>query len=257
LSTISVILITKNEEHNIRECLSTVVWADEIVVVDAGSSDATVTKAKEFTEKVYVRPWEGYGAAKNFALSQVASDWIFWIDADERVSDPLRDEIRQVLATKDQKSVAFSVPRKANFLGRWILHCGWYPGRVTRLFKRGSGRFTESRVHERLEIEGDQGDLDSDLLHYTDPTLSHYFEKLDKYTSLGAEELVDERRSFHVGQITIRPLFTFIRMYFLKLGFLDGLPGLILCVLSSCYVFTKYAKLWERRSGASLAENKQ
>jgi glycosyltransferase involved in cell wall biosynthesis len=257
LNTISIILITKNEEQNIRKCLSTVVWADEIIVVDAGSSDATVTKAKELTEKVYVRPWEGYGAAKNFALSKVTSDWIFWIDADERVSDALRDEIRQVLATKDQKAVAFSVPRKANFLGRWILHCGWYPGRVIRLFKRGSGRFTESRVHERLEVEGDEGKLISDLLHYTDPTLSHYFEKLNKYTSLGAEELVDERRSFRVSQITIRPLFTFIRMYFLKLGFLDGLPGFILCVLSSCYVFAKYAKLWERRSGVSLAENKQ
>ena len=257
MSSVSVIIITKNEEHNIRECLSTVMWADEIVVVDAGSSDATVTKAREFTEKVYVRPWEGYGAAKNFALSQITSEWILWLDADERVSNPLRDEIRHVLATKDQKAVAFSVPRKANFLGCWILHCGWYPGRVTRLFKRGSGRFTESRVHERLEIEGNEGKLTSDLLHYTDPTLTRYFEKLNKYTSLAAEELVDERRSFHVSQITIRPLLTFIRMYFLKLGFLDGLPGFILCVLSSCYVFTKYAKLWEQRRGGSLAENKQ
>jgi glycosyltransferase involved in cell wall biosynthesis len=257
LSSVSIILITKNEEHNIRECLSTVVWADEIVVVDAGSSDATVTKAREFTEKVYVRPWEGYGAAKNFALSQITSDWILWIDADERVSDPLRDEIQHVLATKDQKAVAFSVPRKANFLGRWILHCGWYPGRVIRLFKRGSGRFTESRVHERLEFEGNEEKLTSDLLHYTDPTLTRYFEKLNKYTSLAAEELSDERRSFRVSQITARPLFTFIRMYFLKLGFLDGLPGFILCVLSSCYVFTKYAKLWEQRRGGSLAENKQ
>jgi glycosyltransferase involved in cell wall biosynthesis len=245
LSTVSVILIAKNEEDNIQECLSTVSWANEIVVVDAGSSDATVAKAKTFTEKVFVRPWEGYGAAKNFALSQATSEWILWLDADERVSDLLGKEIQRTITSSDHDTIAYSVPRKANFLGRWILHCGWYPGRVTRLFKRGKGHFTDSRVHERLEIDGREGELASDLLHYTDPSLSHYFEKFNKYTSLAAEELADERRRFRISQITIRPVWTFIRMYFLKLGFLDGLPGFILCALSASYVFTKYAKLWE------------
>jgi glycosyltransferase involved in cell wall biosynthesis len=256
VSSVSVILIAKNEEGNLRECLVTVKWANEIVVVDAGSSDKTVPIAKEFTQKVFVRPWEGYGPAKNFALSQVTSDWILWLDADERVPISLRDEIQHVLNAKDLKAVAFSVPRKANFLGRWILHCGWYPGRVVRLFKRGDGRFTESRVHERLEIAGEQSELNSDLLHYTDPSLFHYFEKFNKYTSLAAEELVEEQRSFHISHITVRPIWTFIRMYFLKLGFLDGIPGFILCVLSACYVFTKYAKLWEQRGQESLVENK-
>ena len=245
MSTLSVILIAKNEEDNIQECLSTVSWADEIVVVDAGSSDTTVKKAQAFTGKVFVRPWEGYGAAKNYAMSQASSEWILWLDADERVTGALKDEIRRTIASPEDSTVAYSVPRKANFLGRWIRHCGWYPGRVTRLFRRGKGHFTDSKVHERLEIEGPQGNLSSDLLHYTDPTLSHYFEKFNKYTSLAAEELSEDDRQFGVGQITFRPLWTFIRMYFLKLGFLDGLPGFILCILSSLYVFTKYAKLWE------------
>lgn len=249
MGSLSVILITKDEEENIRDCLSTVAWADEIVIVDAGSSDATVATAQEFTQKVFVRPWEGYGAAKNFALSQVSSDWILWLDADERVSELLKEEIQRTLATGDNNAVAYSCPRKANFLGRWILHCGWYPGRVTRLFKRGSAHFTESRVHERLEVSGEQKDLQSDLLHYTDPSLDHYFKKFNKYTSLAAEELADEQRSFRVSQITIRPVWTFVRMYFLKLGFLDGLPGFVLCVLSACYVFAKYAKLWEQTPG--------
>lgn len=257
MSTISVILITKNEEDNVQQCLSTVLWANEIIVVDAGSSDSTVAKAQEFTKKVFVRPWEGYGAAKNFALSQVASEWVLWLDADERVSDLLKEEIQRSVALTNPKAVAYSVPRKANFLGRWILHCGWYPGRVTRLFKLGKGRFTDSKVHERLEIDGPEGELASDLLHYTDPSLSHYLDKFNKYTSLAAEELAEDRRSFSLGLITIRPAWTFIRMYFLKRGFLDGLPGLILCVLSSCYVFTKYAKLWEKTSRDSLAEIKQ
>ena len=255
MSSISAILIAKNEEHNISECLSTVAWADEIVVVDAGSTDATVLKAKDFTKKVYVRPWEGYGAAKNFALTQTSSDWILWLDADERVSDSLKEEIRRVLTSGPRSEAAFSVPRKASFLGHWILHCGWYPGRVTRLFRRGKGRFTESRVHERLDIDGPVGELASDLLHYTDPSLTHYLEKFNKYTSLAADELTDEGRSFRLSQITIRPLWTFFRMYFLKLGFLDGFAGFILCVLSSCYVFTKYAKLWEqKRAKASHGE---
>jgi glycosyltransferase involved in cell wall biosynthesis len=247
VESVSVIVITKNEKNNITDCLSTVSWAREIVVVDAGSTDSTVADAQKFTKNVFVRPWEGYGAAKNFALKHAASEWIFWLDADERVSSSLRDEIQNTLASGDESFVAYSVPRKANFLGRWILHCGWYPGRVVRLFRRLNGRFTEERVHERLEIQGRIGELKSDLLHYTDPNLRHYFEKFNKYTTLAAEELIEERRTFRLSQLTLRPIWVFVKMYFLKLGFLDGIQGFILCVVSSCYVFVKYAKLWERQ----------
>lgn len=247
MATLSVIVITKNEEDNIHECLATVAWAEEIIVVDAGSTDGTVVEAGKFTKKIFVRPWEGYGAAKNFALHQATSDWILWLDADERVSESLKEEILTVLRANGGAFDAYTMPRKANFLGRWILHCGWYPGRVTRLFRKVAGHFTEAKVHERLEIKGTTGALRSDLLHYTDPNLHHYLEKFNKYTTLASAELVEQGQSFSLLQITVRPVWVFIRMYFLKLGMLDGIQGFILCVLSSCYVFTKYAKLWERK----------
>jgi glycosyltransferase involved in cell wall biosynthesis len=247
VASLSVIVITKNEQDNIQECLATVAWVEEIIVVDAGSTDGTVVEAGKFTKKIFVRPWEGYGAAKNFALKQATSAWILWLDADERVSESLKKEILDIVKADAKTFEAYTMPRKANFLGRWILHCGWYPGRVTRLFRRESGRFSEAKVHERLEIKGTTGALGSDLLHYTDPTLHHYLEKFNKYTTLASEELSEQGQSFGLLQITVRPLWVFIRMYFLKLGMLDGIQGFILCFLSACYVFTKYAKLWERK----------
>jgi glycosyltransferase involved in cell wall biosynthesis len=245
VGALSVIVITKNEEKNIRACLSSITWADEIVVVDAGSTDRTLAIAKEFTQKLYSRPWDGYGAAKNYGLSQCTGEWILWVDADERVTPELQKEIQETIISVDQSIAAWSMPRRANFLGKWIDHCGWYPGRITRLFRRSAGRFTEDKVHERLEVHGITHPLESDLLHYTDPDLKHYFEKFNKYTSLAAEELTANNKKFNLIKLLVNPVWVFIRMYFLRLGFLDGIPGLILCVLSANYVFTKYAKLWE------------
>jgi len=242
---LSAVVITKNEEKNVRECLASVSWADEIIVVDAGSTDRTLDIVKEFTQKVYSRPWDGYGAAKNFGLTQCSGEWILSVDADERVTQELREEILGKLSKIDQKVIAFSVPRRANFLGKWIYHCGWYPGRITRVFRRSAGRFTDEKVHERLETNGKTVSLQSDLLHYTDPNLKSYFEKFNKYTSLAAEELLDCRKRFSLVKLIINPIWIFFRMYILRLGFLDGIPGFILCVLSANYVFTKYAKLWE------------
>jgi (heptosyl)LPS beta-1,4-glucosyltransferase len=245
VSALAAIVITKNEEQNIRRCLDTVRWADEIIVVDANSTDRTVEIAKEYTGKVYIRPWDGYGAAKNFGLTQCASEWVFWLDADERVTPELRAEVEQSIASADGTIAAMSMPRKANFLGHWIRHCGWYPGRVTRVFRRSAGKFTTANVHERLEIDGKILALHEDLLHYTDPTLTVYFEKLNKYTSLAAKDLVESKRRFTWLRLVINPCWVFIRMYIVKLGFLDGIPGLILCALSASHVFAKYAKLWE------------
>jgi glycosyltransferase involved in cell wall biosynthesis len=245
VSTLSVIIITKNEERNIRACLKSVQWADEIIVVDAGSMDRTVDIAKEFTQKIFSRPWDGYGVAKNYGLLQCTGEWILSLDTDERITLELQKEILDRLSSVDQKVAALSMPRRANFLGKWINHCGWYPGRITRVFRRSAGRFSEEKVHERLEVQGVTVPLKSDLLHYTDPDLKHYFEKFNKYTSLAAEELTENNKKFVLGKLIINPFVVFIKMYILKLGFLDGIPGLILCVLSANYVFTKYAKLWE------------
>lgn len=244
MSSLSVLVITKNEEHNIVECLESVRWADEIVVVDGGSTDKTVLLAGKVTPKVFERKWDGYGAAKNFGLEQCTSEWVLWLDADERVTQELASEIRQTIQSNPFNN-GFEVPRRANFLGSWINHCGWYPGFVARLFRRGKGRFTEQKVHERLEIEGRTGRLTSDLLHYTDPTLAHYFEKFNRYTSLAAEELYERGERFSIIQLLVRPPWVFLKMYVVRAGFLDGLAGFVLCALSSLYVFTKYAKLWE------------
>ncbi len=164
MTRLSVIVITKNEESNIRECLKSVKWADEIVLVDAGSTDRTVPIARKFTRKVYVRPWEGFGRAKNYALNHCSGDWVFWLDADERVTPELAEEVRSVISAGDESFQGYSVPRKAFFLGKWIKHCGWYPGRVVRLFRKPSGSFTTHSVHERLTLRGKEGRLRTDLL---------------------------------------------------------------------------------------------
>jgi glycosyltransferase involved in cell wall biosynthesis len=255
MPTISVIVITKNEERNIRECLETVRWANEIVVADDGSEDKTIEIAKEFTDKTYMHAWLGYGAAKNFALSHCTSEWVLSLDADERVTPELQAEIISAITSAAPDIVAFNMPRRANFLGRWINHCGWYPGRITRVFRRNAGLFSEEKVHERLKVNGLTYSLKSDLLHYTDPDLVHYFEKFNNYTSLAAAELKEKGKKFNLLNLVVNPLWVFVRMYVLRLGFLDGIPGLILCILSANYVFTKYAKLWEcsiRNKGIKL-----
>jgi glycosyltransferase involved in cell wall biosynthesis len=245
LSSLSVIVITKNEERNIRECLESVSWASDIVVVDAGSSDKTVELAKQVTRKVFVDAWKGYGAARNEALTHCDNEWVLWIDADERVTPALTAEINSAIASGRGDLVGYEMPRAAYFLGKWIKHCGWYPGYVVRLFRRDAGRFTEDRVHERLEIKGAVGRLQSNLLHFTDPSLFHYFDKFNRYTSLAAEELLDQRKRFRLSQLLVRPPWVFVRMYLLRMGFLDGIQGFVLSLLSACYVFVKYAKLWE------------
>lgn len=242
---LSVITLAYNEEHNIAQCLATVRWADEIIVIDSGSTDRTGELARQFTDKVLNVEWRGYGATKNFALERATGDWILWLDADERVPEELAAEMQSVLRSNDGSIAGYRVARRAYFLGRWIKHCGWYPGRVTRLFRKSKARFTESNVHEQIIVDGRIAELKNDLLHYTDPNLQHYFQKFNRYTSLAAADLQAAGKTFSVLDLLLRPAFLFFKMYVLKRGFLDGIQGFILCVVSAAYVFTKYAKLWE------------
>lgn len=242
--SIAVIVITKNEEHNVSQCLQSVQWADEIIVVDSESRDKTVEIARTFTPKVYIKPWLGFAAAKSFGLQECTSEWVLWLDADERVTSPLAEEIRNLVRSKPQEA-AFRVKRKAYFLGTWIRHSGWYPGRVTRLFNREKARFNNAAVHEGLEVDGAISDLSNDLLHFTDPNLYHYFSKLNRYTTLAAVESFRKGKRSGLSDFIVRPVWQFLRMYFVRLGFLDGVPGLLLALLSASYVLTKYAKLWE------------
>lgn len=242
---LSVITLALNEEHNIADCLESVKWADEILVIDSGSTDRTVDLAKRYTNNVLTVEWKGYGATKNYALQRATGEWILWLDADERVPNDLAEEIRRVIHLNDSSFAGYNVARRAFFLGKWIRHCGWYPGRVTRLFRKSKSLFTESNVHEQIIVEGAIGELKNDLVHFTDPNLAHYFYKFNRYTTLAAQDLQKAGKKFTISDIIVRPFFTFVKMYLVKRGFLDGIQGFILCVASSAYVFTKYAKLWE------------
>jgi glycosyltransferase involved in cell wall biosynthesis len=245
MATLSVITLALNEEHNIAECLSGVQWANELIVVDSGSVDKTVEVAKRFTDKVLRVEWKGYGATKNFALQHASSEWVLWLDADERVTPELAKEMQSLLDRNEASVGGYTVARRAFFLGKWIRYGGWYPGRVMRLFRRGKARFTETNVHEQLVVDGDTGALRNDLLHYTDPTLYHYFDKFNKYTSLAAKDMMARGRTGSLVDLLLRPPFMFTKMFLFRLGFLDGIHGFLLAIVSSLYVFVKYAKLWE------------
>ncbi len=257
-SDLSVIVITFNEEENIAACLESVSWAAEIIVVDALSTDRTAEIARKKTPYVHSVEWKGYSEAKAYGLERAKGNWVLWLDADERVTPELATEIREIVASPELRMQGYEVARRAYFLGRWIRHCGWYPGYVTRLFRRNAARFSASTVHERVELEGETGRLKGDLLHFTDETLYHYFAKFNRYTTLAAGDLAAKGRTSSWYDLLVRPPFVFIKMYILRLGFLDGMHGFVLSVLSSAYVFTKYAKAGETAAagGRSVAENR-
>lgn len=244
MKTLSAIVITFNVEQHIEPCLSSLGFADEIIVIDSGSTDRTAEIAGRFTKHVHVTEWQGYAEAKQYALNKAAGKWVLWVDADERVPGPLAREIRDILQTEPEHA-GYRVARKAFFLGKWIRHGGWYPGYVVRLFRRGCGRFNAARVHENLIIDGSVGTLKTPMLHYTDDSIDHYFNKFNKYTKLAADDLHERGRRARLGDMLFRPLHMFFKMYVFRLGLLDGIEGFLLAVFSSHYVFVKYAKLWE------------
>lgn len=245
--TLSAIVITLNEERNIGPCLDSLGWADEVIVVDSGSADRTAAIARERGAEVVVEPWKGYGHGRNAALERATGEWVLVVDADERVTPGLAAEICRIVSGAVRPAAGvYEVPRRAYFLGRWIRRCGWYPGFVPRLFRNGEARYDAARVHERLLFHGSPGRLRNDLEHYTDDNLFHYLSKFDRYTTLGAEDLLERGRRFSISDLVLRPPFQFLKMYLFRLGFLDGVHGLTLCLLSASYVFVKYAKLAER-----------
>jgi hypothetical protein len=244
MTRVSVIIITYNEARNIEACLRSVQWADEIIVADSMSTDGTAGLAAKFTPHVHCIPWQGYAENKNSALDLATGEWVLWVDADERVTDDLATEIRQLLSGEPEHQ-AYAVARRAFFLGKWIRHSGWYPGYVVRFFRRGSARFDDQKVHEGLALQGSKGTLKHDLLHYTDDDLQHYFWKFNRYTSLAAGEAQERGKSAGLASILFRPMHKFLKMYFFQLGFLDGVEGFMLALLSSSYVAAKYMKIWE------------
>jgi glycosyltransferase involved in cell wall biosynthesis len=247
---ISSVIIAKDEEKNIGRCIqSQSDCIDEIIVlIDEYSKDSTLQIVKSFSAVRYeIAKWQGFSETKKYGVSLASNDWILWVDADEVLTSELSKELIG-FKKSEPKFDSYSFSRKANFLGRWILHSGWYPGRVARLFNKNKVTFSDNDVHEHLVTKGEIGIFKNDIEHYTDPNIKHYFEKLNEYTTLAAEELDKKGKTFKISDLIIRPVAIFIKMYIIKSGFLDGIQGFILAVFSSAYVFTKYCKLWERKN---------
>jgi glycosyltransferase involved in cell wall biosynthesis len=241
---LSVAIITYNEEANLQEALESVKWVDEIVVVDAHSTDRTVEIARAYTDRVFVRAWPGFVAQKNFAVEQTGHEWVLSLDADERLSPTLQEEI-QALCGSGMTADAYSMPRRAYFLGRWIAHSGWYPDYKIRLFRKSHGRWQGGAVHESVQVTGVVGYLRGDLLHYPYRDLAHNLQTIDRYSTFGAEKLYAAGRRAHWYDVTLRPAGTFLKKYILRQGFRDGYPGLVIATLTAYGNFAKYAKLWE------------
>jgi glycosyltransferase involved in cell wall biosynthesis len=262
--TLSVVLITQNEEGNLPRTLESVMplvrdGKGEIIVVDSGSTDRTIKIAQSFGAKVFVEAWKGFAAQKNSALDKASMDWVLQLDADERLEPELASEIEIALkgsATIDGLRISgFWIPRKNFFLGRWIRHGGFYPDPKLRLIRCGAGRFEEYGAHPTIKVNGPTRTLSNALLHDAYPTLRGYIDHMNSYSSMGAEVAVAKgRRRFSVGNIVIRPLLTFVYNYFIRLGFLDGREGLLLHLYHSAYVSWKYAKAWEL-SRPNIASN--
>jgi glycosyltransferase involved in cell wall biosynthesis len=245
---VSVAVIALNEERRIRACLESAVWADEIVVVDSGSSDKTVTIAREFTDRVSFHAWAGYGAQRNVALGLCRGDWVLFLDADERVPDALRDEIGRRLA-REPAEAGFFVARQNYFQGTWIRRGGWYPDYQLRLVRRGLGRYREVPVHESVALEGRAGYLEHPLTHQSYEGIADFVARANRYSDLAARALADAGHRGGPGELLLRPLGRFLSMYLLRLGFLDGWRGLVLACLYAHYVFLRAAKVRELRSG--------
>ncbi|OGW32271.1 MAG: glycosyl transferase [Nitrospirae bacterium GWF2_44_13] len=240
---VSIVIVTKNEEANIEAALDSVKDAAEIVVIDSFSSDRTVEICRKYTDKVFRKEWEGYARQKQAAVDLAADPWVFILDADERFTPELKAEI--INAIEENRHDGFYVPRKNFFMGRWIRHGGWSPDYTLRLFRKNAGRVEDREVHEKVVVNGSVSYLKNPLVHYTYNSVSDYLKRLDSYSTLAAKELKKTGVTPNALDFLIRPPFTFIKMFFFRLGFLDGRYGLVLAVLYSYYTFLKYAKTWE------------
>jgi (heptosyl)LPS beta-1,4-glucosyltransferase len=251
--TISCAIVVFNEERNIRECLETVKWMDEIVVVDALSTDRTREICGRYTNRIFQRPWRGFGEQKNFAIAQSTSDWVFILDADERITPELRSEMETILTSNERTGpVAYYVPRRNFYYGKWIQWGGCYPDYQLRLFRKGVGHLNDEEPHNKFVFEGRAGYLRTPLEHYTERTIDDHFRKFRNFTSLAAKERSKTKQSVYWTDVTVRPLLTFYKYYVKRQGFRDGMHGFLISVWASMYTFVKYAKMWEACSEAGI-----
>jgi glycosyltransferase involved in cell wall biosynthesis len=242
LAVLSAIIITRNEARNVGACLDSLVFCDERIVVDCGSEDDTVRIARERGARVEHRDFEGFGAQKNHALSLASGDWVLSIDADERVSAALAAELKAAIA--DGKADGYEMPRRSSFLGREMRHSGWYPDYVLRLFRRGKARFSNHVVHERVVCEGEIRRLKEPLTHHPVARIEDALSRMDRYSSAGAEQLIASGRRVTFLSGFLHGLWTFLRTYVLRAGFLDGREGLLLAIVNAEGAYYRYMKAW-------------
>ncbi|GAB4364312.1 MAG: glycosyltransferase family 2 protein [Deltaproteobacteria bacterium] len=249
MTGISAILITKNEEDNVRDCLASLPFADEIVVVDSGSTDGTEEICRSDPRvRWFAEEWKGFGPQKNSALDKARGPWIFSIDADERATEDLAREIAS-LDLPGSSFDGYRVPRKSHFGGKWVRYGGWYPDYTIRLWRKGRGRFADRSVHEVVRLDGPVGTLRGDLLHFTYRDTADFLARMENYAALGAREMRKEGRRATPLDLLLRPPFTFLRMYLLRLGFLDGALGFRLAWLYARYTYAKYSRLRGETAG--------
>jgi len=241
---VTATLITLNESTNLAGALESVRWADEIVVVDAGSADDTVAIARRYTDRVIVRPWPGFVEQKNFAASQASHDWIFSLDADERVTPELAAEVKAVVAA-GPPCAGYRVPRVSHYLGRWIRSTDWYPDLQLRLYDRRRAAWDGGYVHESVQAEGKVGRLRAELQHHPYRDVAHHLQTIDRYSSLAARQMFEAGRRTSALGVLLHGDAAFLRNYLLRGGFRDGATGLIVSLLNTFYVAMKFVKLWE------------
>lgn len=248
MAKLSVVLITYNEEHNVERCLRSVQWADEIIVVDSFSKDRTVDLAKRYTGKILMHEYDGDIAQRQRGFASAEGEWLFYIDADEEVSDRLREEILTTVSSPAAKDGYF-VLRKVSALGRWIEHGGWYPDYTFRLFRRDRYIAEPAEVHGGFTVAGEKGTLEGHLFHYTYASIAHYLDKMNGYTSLQVSNKLKENPAITVGwiKLCLSPLSEVFRKFISNKGYKDGFHGFLLAVLGAIYTLALYAKVWEYR----------
>jgi glycosyltransferase involved in cell wall biosynthesis len=242
---VSAVVITRNEEANIEAALLSLEGiASEIVVVDSRSTDRTVKLARKYTDRVVERTWTNFADQKNFGNDQASHPWILSLDADERLSPELREELKAMLEGEPE-CAAFSMPRRVFYLGRWIKHSGWYPDRKVRLFRKERAHWEGAYVHESLVVDGEVRNLKGDIHHYTYRNIADHLARINRFSDLGAQKLYADKKKCRWYHLLLQPFGRFLKSYLLKRGFLDGFAGLVVSVLNGYSIFVRYAKLRE------------
>ncbi len=242
---ISAVIITYNEEKDILQCLESLNWADEIIVVDSGSTDNTVDICRKYNAKIYTHSWPGYVAQKNYALQRASFDWVISLDADERLSNELIMEIKSVLSEDKPQFDGYAMPRRTFYLGKWINHSGWYPNYQLRLFRKSLSVWDGNDPHDYVRTSGSRGYLKAAILHYSYENVNDHLSKIAAYTSIMAQGAYRDGARFSLFKMITESVTKFFSCYFLKRGFLDGFQGFVISILGTYYIFIKHLKLWE------------